>query len=415
MNTDRHTFAIVGAGLAGAKAAQTLREEGFEGRIVLIGAEHERPYERPPLSKDYVRGEAERDTVHVHEASFYSDNQIELRVGESVVHVDPGHRELELDSGERLAYDRLLLTTGAEPRRLSIPGSELAAIHALRTLADSDALRERLDAGGRLVVIGAGWIGAEIAASARMRGVDVTVIAPGAVPLQRVLGAEVGAIYRDIHRDHGVELRLGTSVVAFEGHGTVERVHTDDGQAIDCDAVVVGIGARPRTELAVKAGLAVENGILVDGRLQTSVPGIFAAGDVANQLHPRLGRLRIEHWDNALHQGPAAARNMLGARQGYERSPYFFSDQYDVGMEYSGHATGWDRVVFRGDVAAREFIAFWLREGRVLAGMNVNVWDVVEPIQALVAGGRPVDERRLADPDVPLTDLLDGVVEQLIS
>jgi 3-phenylpropionate/trans-cinnamate dioxygenase ferredoxin reductase component len=415
MNTDRRTFAIVGAGLAGAKAAQTLREEGFDGRIALLGAEHERPYERPPLSKDYVRGEAERETVYVHDASFYSDNQIELRVGESVVDVDPGRREVALGSGERLVYDRLLLTTGAEARRLSIPGSELAGIHYLRTLADSDALRERLDAGGRLVVIGAGWIGAEIAASARTRGLDVTVIAPRTVPLQRVLGVEVGAIYRDIHLDHGVEMRLGTRVVAFEGDGTVERVRTDDGRVIDCNAVVVGIGARPRTELAVKAGLAVLNGILVDGRLQTSVPEIFAAGDVANQLHPRLGRLRIEHWDNALHQGPAAARSMLGTGESYRRPPYFFSDQYDVGMEYSGHATGWDRVVFRGDTAAREFIAFWLRDGRVVAGMNVNVWDVTEPIQALVAGGRPVDERRLADPDVPLTDLLDGVVERVIS
>jgi 3-phenylpropionate/trans-cinnamate dioxygenase ferredoxin reductase subunit len=415
MNTDRRTFTIVGAGLAGAKAAQTLREEGFDGRIVLLGAERERPYERPPLSKDYVRGEAERDTVYVHDASFYSDNQIELRVGESVVDLDPVQRELELDSGERLAYDRLVLATGAEPRRLSIPGSELAGVHYLRTLDDSDALRERLDAGGSLVVIGAGWIGAEIAASARMRGLDVTVIAPGTVPLERVLGVEVGAIYRDIHLDHGVDMRLGTGVAAFEGDGTVERVRTDDGRAIDCDAVVVGIGARPRTELAVKAGLAVENGILVDGRLQTSVPGIFAAGDVANHLHPRLGRLRIEHWDNALHQGPAAARGMLGTGESYGRPPYFFSDQYDVGMEYSGHATGGDRVVFRGDTGAREFIAFWLREGRVLAGMNVNVWDVAEPIQALVAGGRQIDERRLADADVPLTDLLDGVVERVIS
>jgi 3-phenylpropionate/trans-cinnamate dioxygenase ferredoxin reductase subunit len=400
MPTDKPTFAIVGGGLAGAKAAETLREEGFDGRLVLLGAEPERPYERPPLSKEYLRGEAEREQAYVHTASFYAEQEIELRVSELAVDLDAGRRELALESGERLRYDRLLLTTGAVPRRLSIPGSELEGIHHLRTLADSDALRDRLDAGGRLVVIGAGWIGCEVAASARQRGVEVTMIAPHAVPFERVLGAQVGEIYRDIHRDHGVELLLGSAIASFEGGGSVERVRTQDGRAIDCDAVVVGIGATPRAELAAAAGLSVGNGIRVDERLETSVPGIFAAGDVADQLHPWLGRLRVEHWDNALHQGPAAARSMLGSSESYARAPYFFSDQYDVGMEYSGHASDWDRVVFRGDPASREFIAFWLREGRVLAGMNVNVWDVAEPIQALI--GRPVDERRLVDPDVGL-------------
>jgi 3-phenylpropionate/trans-cinnamate dioxygenase ferredoxin reductase component len=406
MTTDRQTFAIVGASLAGAKAAQTLREEGFDGRVVLVGAEPERPYERPPLSKEYLRGDAERDAVFVHEATFYADNEIELRVGESVIDVDPDHRELALDTGERLTFDRLLLATGAEPRRLTTPGSELQGIHSLRTLADSDALRGRLDAGGRLVVVGAGWIGAEVAASARQRGLEVTVIDPLSVPLERVLGTEVGAVYRDIHVDHGVEMLLGDGAVSFEGDGVVERGRTETGRTIVCAAVVVGVGARPRTELATAAGLAVENGILVDERLQTRVPGIFAAGDVANQLHPRLGRLRVEHWDNALHQGPAAARAMLGSGEAYERLPYFFSDQYDVGMEYSGHAAGWETVVFRGDPASREFIAFWLTGGRVLAGMNVHVWDVADPIQALIRSGRPVDERRLADPDVRPTDLV---------
>jgi 3-phenylpropionate/trans-cinnamate dioxygenase ferredoxin reductase component len=406
MTIDRQTFAIVGGGLAGAKAAHTLREEGFDGRVVLVGAEPERPYERPPLSKEYLRGEAERAAVFVHGASFYTDHEIELRRGETVIDVDADHRELALDTGERLAFDGLLLATGAEPRRLTLPGSDLAGIHYLRTLADSDALRERLDAGGKLVVVGAGWIGAEVAASARQRGVEVTLIAPSLVPLERVLGPEVGAVYRDIHLDHGVEMLLGDGVASFEGDGMVERVRTESGRVIDCAAVVVGVGAKPQTQLAAAAGLAVDNGILVDGRLQTGVRGIFAAGDVANHLHPRLGRLRVEHWDNALHQGPAAARGMLGSAESYERLPYFFSDQYDVGMEYSGHADGWDRVVFRGDPASREFIAFWLAGGRVLAGMNVNVWDVTDPIQALIRSGRPVDERRLADPDVPLTDLV---------
>jgi 3-phenylpropionate/trans-cinnamate dioxygenase ferredoxin reductase subunit len=408
MPTDRPTFAIVGAGLAGAKAAETLREEGFDGRLVLLGGEAERPYERPPLSKEYLRGEAEREQAYVHRTSFYPEQGIELRVSELAVELDAGRRELALDSGERLAYDRLLLTTGAVPRRLSIPGSGLEGIHYLRTFADSDALRHRLDAGGRLVVIGAGWIGCEVAASARQRGVEVTMIAPHAVPFERVLGMEVGEIYRDIHRDHGVEMLLQTAVASFEGSGSVERVRTQDGRAIDCDAVVVGIGATPRDLLAAAAGLSVGNGIRVDGRLETSIPGIFAAGDVANQLHPTLGRLRIEHWDNALNQGPAAARSMLGSSEAYARAPYFFSDQYDVGMEYSGHASDWDRVVFRGDPAAREFIAFWLREGRVLAGLNVNVWDVAEPIQALI--GHTVDERRLADLDVPLEHVAVGEV-----
>jgi 3-phenylpropionate/trans-cinnamate dioxygenase ferredoxin reductase subunit len=408
MTIDRQTFAIVGGGLAGAKAAHTLREEGFDGRVVLVGAEPERPYERPPLSKEYLRGEAERAAVFVHGASFYTDHEIELRRGETVIDVDADHRELALDTGERLAFDGLLLATGAEPRRLTLPGSDLAGIHYLRTLADSDALRERLDAGGKLVVVGAGWIGAEVAASARQRGVEVTLIAPSLVPLERVLGPEVGAVYRDIHLDHGVEMLLGDGVASFEGDGMVERVRTESGRVIDCAAVVVGVGAKPQTQLAAAAGLAVDNGILVDGRLQTGVAGIFAAGDVANHLHPRLGRLRVEHWDNALHQGPAAARGMLGSAKRYERLPYFFSDQYDVGMEYSGHAAGWDRVVFRGDPASREFIAFWLAERRVVAGMNVNVWDVADTIRALIASREPVDERRLTDPDVPLTMLVAG-------
>jgi 3-phenylpropionate/trans-cinnamate dioxygenase ferredoxin reductase subunit len=365
-------FVIVGAGLAGAKAAETLREEGYDGRVVLLGAEEERPYERPPLSKEYLRGEAERASAAVHEATFYAEHDIELRTATAVTGLDIGARELELDRGERLPFDRLLLATGAEPRRLRVPGAELDGVYLLRTLADSDALRERLDAGGRLVVVGAGWIGSEVAASARQRGMDVTIVAPEAVPLERVLGPEVGGVYRDLHRGHGVELRMQAGVEALEGAGRVERVRLRGGAAIECDAVVAGVGATPCTRLAEAAGLAVENGVLVDGRLESSVPGIFAAGDVANHLHPALGRLRVEHWDNALHQGPAAARAMLGSDEPYARTPYFFSDQYDVGMEYSGHPDGWDRVVLRGDPASFEFNAFWLAGDRVLAEMGVN-------------------------------------------
>jgi 3-phenylpropionate/trans-cinnamate dioxygenase ferredoxin reductase subunit len=402
MTTDQ-THVIVGASLTGAKAAETLREEGFDGRVVLIGAENERPYERPPLSKDYLRGEVGREKVYVHEEGFYAEHHIELRLGRMAVSLDTSNRELELHDGERLRYDRLLIATGAEPRRLSIPGADLDGVFYLRSVQDSDALRERLDRGGSVVVVGAGWIGAEVAASARQRGLEVTVVEPASVPLERVMGAEVGAIYRDIHTDHGVRMLVGTGVEAFQGEDAVERVRTSDGRRLDCDFVVVGVGVEPRTGLAAQAGIALDNGILVDEHLQTSVPGVFAAGDVANAHHPFYGeRIRVEHWANALNQGPAAARNMLGHDSAYERLPYFFSDQYDVGMEYSGFARSWDRVVFRGDPATREFVAFWLVEDRVVAGMNVNVWDVTDAIKRLISERVAVDDRALSGPDVPL-------------
>jgi 3-phenylpropionate/trans-cinnamate dioxygenase ferredoxin reductase subunit len=403
--TAKQTFVIVGASLAGAKAAQTLRDEGFEGRLVLVGAEDERPYERPSLSKEYVRGEA-GEPVYVHGEGFYADHGIELRLGRTAVDMNASLKEVALDDGERLRYDRLLLTTGAEPRRLAIPGAELDGVFYLRTVEDSDALRERLDRGGTVVVVGAGWIGAEIAASARRREVEVTMVAPGTVPLERVLGPEVGGLYRDIHAERAVRLLLGSGVEAFEGDGVVERVRTIDGRELECDFVVVGIGALPRTQLAARGGLATGDGIFVDEYLQTSAPDVFAAGDVACARHPFYGRrIRVEHWANALRQGPVAARNMLGAEEPYDCLPYFFSDQYDVGMEYSGFARSWDRVVFRGDPASREFIAFWLAGDRVLAGMNVNVWDVVDPIQRLIRDRASVDAWRLADPDVPLEQL----------
>jgi 3-phenylpropionate/trans-cinnamate dioxygenase ferredoxin reductase component len=400
------TYIIVGASLAGAKAAETLRAEGFDGRLVLVGAEDERPYERPPLSKEYLRGEAGREKVYVHEEGFYDEHEIELQLGRRALALDVSGSELALDGGDRLRYDKLLLATGAEPRRLSVPGAELDGVLYLRSVGDSDALRERLDRGGTVVVVGAGWIGAEVAASARQRGLDVTVLDPLAVPLERVLGAEVGAIYRDIHADHGTRMLMGTGVEAFEGGTAVERVRTSDGRELECDFVVVGVGVEPRTELAAQAGLTLDNGIAVDERLRTSSPAVFAAGDVANAQHPFYGeRIRVEHWANALNQGPAAARSMLGGDAVYDRLPYFFSDQYDVGMEYSGFARAWDRVVIRGDPASREFIAFYMLGDRVVAGMNVNVWDVTDPIQRLIRERVSVDDRRLADTDIPLTQL----------
>ena len=405
--TNDQTHVIVGASLAGAKAAETLRREGFDGRVVLIGSEDARPYERPPLSKDYLRGEVGREKVYIHDEGFYAEHDIELRVGRTAVRLDTSHREVEVDDGERLYYDRLLLATGSEPRRLAIPGGELDGVLYLRSLQDSDALRERLDRGGAVVVIGAGWIGAEVAASARRRGLDVTLIEPASVPLERVMGVEVGAVYRDIHADHGVRMLMGTGVEAFEGDKAVERVRTTGGRTLGCDFVVIGVGIQPCIRLAAAAGIEAENGVVVDEHLQTSAPGVFAAGDVANAHHPFYGeRIRVEHWANALHQGPAAARNMLGQADGYDRLPYFFSDQYDVGMEYSGFAREWDRVVFRGDRESREFIAFWLREDRVVAGMNVNVWDVSDPIRHLISERVAVDDRHLADPDVPIDQLV---------
>ena len=399
------TFVIVGAGMAGGKAAETLREEGFEGRVVLLGGEPERPYERPPLSKDYLRGESERAGVYLQEdAGWYDEHDVELRPSTHVESLDVAAGAVVLAGGERIDYDALLLTTGAEPKRPPIPGTDLDAVHVLRTLEDSDVLRGVLDAAGRLVVVGAGWIGSEVSASARERGMDVALVEPQSVPLEGVLGPELGAFYRDVHADHGVQLHLGTGVEAIEGNGRAERVRTSDGTVLDCTAVLLAVGVAPRTQLA-EGVLDVDNGILVDASLRASADGVFAAGDVANHAHPLFGRLRVEHWANALEQGPSAARAMLGSDVVYERVPYFFSDQYDVGMEYAGHSAPGDTVVFRGDPATREFIAFWLRDGRVTAGMNVNVWDVNEHLQELVRSGASVDPDRLRDPDVPLDEL----------
>jgi 3-phenylpropionate/trans-cinnamate dioxygenase ferredoxin reductase component len=400
------TFIIIGASLAGAKAAEELRTQGFDGRVLLIGSEPERPYERPPLTKDYLRGESEREKAYVHEQGFYEDHQIELEAGSTVTGIDPAQARVALADGRELTYDRLLLATGAEPRRIPIAGAELDGVHYLRTLQDCDALRERLGTGGRVVVVGAGWIGSEFAASARQRGLEVTIVDPLALPNERIFGPEIGAFYRDVHAQHGIEWLLGEGVDAFEGDGAVSRVRTSSGRTLKCDFAVVGIGVAPRVQLASDAGLEVDNGIVVDEKLQTSAPNVFAAGDVANAWHPFYQqRIRVEHWANALNQGPAAARAMLGQQVSYDRIPYFFSDQYEVGMEYSGYATEWDEVVFRGERDGGAFIAFLLKDGRVVAGMNINVWDVNEHVQALIRSRRAVEVATLTDPDTPLGSL----------
>lgn len=407
--SDTKSFVIVGASLAGAKAAETLRTEGFEGQIMLIGEESVRPYERPPLSKQYLRGEAELDEhkLFVHDEGYYDDHDIELRLSARVASLETADRKVVLDSGERIGYDSLLLTTGANSRHLRIPGAELDGVYYLRSLADAERLHTALRDADRIVVIGAGWIGCEVAASARQMGTEVAMVEMAELPLERVLGSELGRFFRDVHAGHGVELHLGAGVEALRGGAKVEEVVLADGTVLAADAVVVGVGAIPRAELAEAAGLAVDNGIVTDEYLAASVPGIFAAGDVANAWHPRLGhRLRLEHWSSALNQGPVAARNMLGANAAYDRIPFFFSDQYDVGLEYSGHAKDFDQVVFRGDLSDGKFIAFWLREGVVQAGMNVNIWDVRDNIAALVATGRPIDPVALADPGVDLADLV---------
>jgi 3-phenylpropionate/trans-cinnamate dioxygenase ferredoxin reductase subunit len=411
------TFVIVGASLAGAKAAEALREAGYAGRIVLIGEETERPYERPPLSKGYLNGKDPRDGAYVHERGWYAEHNVELRLGVRVTGVDPIRHTVTLDAGPELRYDKLLLTTGSRVRRLDVPGAELSGVCHLRTLPESDALLERMRGAGRVVVVGGGWIGLETAAAARSHGAEVTVLERGELPLHRVLGDEVAGIFADLHRSHGVEFRFGSGVREFRGaNGALTSVVLTDGTELPAELAVVGVGIEPNVELAVGAGLVVDNGVVTDAALRTSDRDIFAAGDVVSALNPLLGkRIRVEHWSNALNGGTAVAGSMLGGEAPYDRVPYFFSDQYDLGMEYAGWVEpgDYDSVVFRGDPtirpdAAAEFVAFWVKDGRVLAGMNVNVWDVQDDIQALVRAGHTgasVDLARLADPQVPLGEV----------
>ncbi|MGW1468605.1 NAD(P)/FAD-dependent oxidoreductase [Streptomyces sp. NPDC001493] len=417
---DAHrTFVIVGGGLAGAKAAEELRSQGFDGRVILIGDERDHPYERPPLSKGYLAGKADRDSVFVQEKAWYAGADVELHLGQPVTSVDRYARSVQLGDNTVIHYDKLLLATGSEPRRLPIPGTDLVGVHHLRRLAHADRLRGVLSALGRdnghLVIAGAGWIGLEVAAAARGYGAEVTVVEPEPTPLHGVVGPELGQIFADLHSDHGVRFHFGARLTEIVGQdGVVLAARTDDGEEHPAHHVLAAIGAAPRTGIAEAAGLELADrahggGIAVDASLRTSDPHIYAAGDVASVEHPLFGtRLRVEHWANALNGGPAAARAMLGQEVSYDRVPYFFSDQYDLGLEYSGWAPpgSYDQVVIRGDARKREFIAFWLRDRRVLAGMNVNVWDVTETVQALITARAQHDPDALADPSVPLESLL---------
>ena len=400
------SLVIIGAGLAGAKAAEAARDAGYPGRVVLVGDEVHRPYERPPLSKAVLRGEAEPDSARVHPDGFYDDHDIELVTGR-IAAVDPDARRFELAGGEALAFDRAVLATGAEPRRLTVPGAGLGGVRYLRSVDDAVGLRDAIRASSRVAVVGAGWIGSEVAASARQVGADVVLVAPSTVPLQSVLGDRVGGVFRRLHADHGVRLRLGVGVQELRGSGAVEEVALTDGTVEAADLVVVGIGVTPRTEVAAAAGAVVGDGVVVDQYLESGVEGIYAAGDVASAWHPHYRRnVRVEHWANALNQGAVAGRNAAGGREPYERLPYFFSDQYDLGMEYVGLGAPSDDLVVRGDLDGREFVAFWHRDGVVTAAMAVNVWDVVDDLREIVATGRPVDTGRLADEDVPLADVV---------
>jgi len=401
------SIVIAGASLAGAKAAETLRDEGFDGEIVLLGSEHERPYERPPLSKGYLLGNDERDSVYVHAADWYAEHGVDLREGVTVTAIDRGTATVATSGPggyAELSYDKLLLATGASPRRLDFPGSDREEVLYLRTIADSDRLRSAFQPGTRVVVAGAGWIGLETAAAARTAECAVTVLEPQPGALHDQLGPELGAVFAELHRDHGVEFRFTEKAVEFRPG----MVITSGGAEVPADVLVVGIGAAPNDDLAARAGLETGNGVLTDEALRTADPNIFAAGDVANSFHPLLGRrVRVEHWANALNGGPAAARSILGQSVSYDPVPYFYSDQYDLGMECAGLPSpgSYDQILYRGDRAALEFIAFWLSGGVVIAGMNVNVWDVNDDIQSLIRSARPVDPARLTNPDIPLTDL----------
>jgi 3-phenylpropionate/trans-cinnamate dioxygenase ferredoxin reductase subunit len=401
---------IVGGGLAGATAAGTLREEGFDGTVQIVGAEWHLPYLRPPLSKEYFTGKAERESIFVQPAEWYSERDIDVELGAGVVSLDSSAHSVTLADDRVFPYDRLVLATGSSPRRSNAPGSDAAGIFYLRTVDDSEALRRALSPGSkRVVLVGAGWIGLEVASAARGYGNDVTVIGMETIPLQGPLGDELGAVFRDLHEANGVKFLLPRSIRSFEvAAGRVTGILTDQGETPPADIVVIGMGAIPNTDLAARAGLAMDDGMLVDEHLASSDPDVFGAGDLVNAFHPVINRrMRNEHWANALGSGKIAAKSLLGQSAVFDEIPYFYTDQFDLGMEYSGYPplTRDAAVVIRGDKAAREFIAFWIADGRIVAGMNVNVWDVNEDVQDLIRSQRVVDLGRLADPAVALASL----------
>lgn len=402
----KSTLVIAGGGLAGAKAAEAARARGFEGRVLIVGEETAPPYERPPLSKAVLRGEASAGSTQVHEGSFYVDQGIELITGTSVKKIHLRSRRVHLSDKQTVPFDALILATGVAPRRLELPGADLSGVHYLRTIDDAEKLHHAIENSGRVAIIGAGWIGSEVAASARLMGAEVVLIDTAPFPLHRILGTTVGEVFGRLHSDHGVDLRLGVGVSEIRGGGAVEQVLLADGRIETADVVVVGIGAVPRVELAVAAGLKVDNGIIAGSNLETSATGVYATGDVANAWHPHYGRqLRVEHWANARYQGAVAGANAVGAQEIYDRLPYFYSDQYDVNLEYVGNAEPDDEVVIRGDLDKREFVAFYHRNRVLTAALTVNVSKVFKDVKLMIASGVQLDLNSLADASVPLSDL----------
>ncbi len=402
---------IIGAGLAGATAAATLRSEGFAGPVILIGGEDAIPYLRPPLSKGFLAGTETADSLPVYPRTWYAENRVELITSDAATSFDPTAHTVTLASGRVITYAKLLLATGAAVRPLSLPGSELAGVQYFRTREDAVALRSELAGGGRrLVLIGSGWIGMEIAASARTLGNEVTLLGLEDVPLSNAIGTELGRVFMARHEQAGVHFRLPVSAAAIKGDddGTVTGVLTSAGETLPADLVVIAVGVLPNTALAETAGLSITNGIRTDSGLQTSAADVFAAGDVANAMHPVTGEYaRSEHWANAIAGGRTAAQAMLGQDAALADIPYFYTDQFDLGMEYSGYAalTKSAELVIRGSLENREFIAFWVLDGKVVAGMNVNVWEVQDAIKELIGSGRRVDTQRLADPEIALDTL----------
>lgn len=408
MPTDQ-VFVVVGAGEAGGSAVQVLREEGFDGILVLVGAEEHLPYERPPLSKSYLNGEPYKSEGSLQDKAWYEAHDVDLRLGRRAVGLDRSAREVVLDDEQRLSYDKLLIATGATPRRLHLPGADLGGVHYLRTLEDSQNLSGALTATAHVVVVGAGWIGLEVAATARGRGCKVTVVEPNEVPVKAAMGAGIGGFFADLHRQHGVEFAFGRTVTELRGDQDVETVVLDDGTELHADLVVVGVGVLPVVDLLEADLLADDGGARVDTQMRTEDPDVFVAGDIASVENPLYGRrIRVEHWANALMDGQVAARSMMGHASEFDPAPFFFSDQYDIGMEYAGWAPA-DSAdpLIRGDLKAHAFHAFWLSDDVVVAGMHVNMWDEgIVPVQKLIRGKVPVDRDRLVDPAVPLVDLL---------
>ena len=400
------TYVIVGGGLAGAKAAEALRDNDFDGHIVLFAQEDHLPYERPPLSKEFMAGKKSFEEFAVHNAAWYRDHDVDLRLGTEVTAIERHKQSVTLPDGEAVSYDKLLLATGSRSRHLTLPGAGADRVYYLRSIEDSEAIRSVLSDGASLAIVGAGWIGLEVAANARDRGAGVTVIETAKLPLLAALGPEIAAVFADLHREHGVDLRLESGVAEITtSDGRATGLRLDDGTDVPADAVLVAVGAAPNIELAEQAGLEMaDGGVAVDASLRTSDPNIFAVGDIAAAQNPLLeNRIRTEHWANALKQPPVAAAAMMGRAATYDELPYFFTDQYDLGMEYVGHSVGYKKAVTRGDVKGREFTAFWLDgDNRVLAGMNVNIWEGLDDIKEVIRSRRVVDADKLADPNCPL-------------